>query len=73
MLKQPSMIPKSGYRFSEKIMLKQPSMIPKSGSRLCFGARPGPAVALGSRLQLRQPRRLEERAMRMRYVEDPEV
>jgi hypothetical protein len=71
MLKQPSMIPKSGYRFSEKIMLKQPSMIPKSGYRFCFGARPGPAVALGSRLPLRQPRP-EERAMRMRYVEDPE-
>jgi hypothetical protein len=28
-----SMIPKSGYRFSEKIMLKTPSMIPKSGHR----------------------------------------
>jgi hypothetical protein len=27
------MIPKSGYRFSEKIMLHQKSMIPKSGSR----------------------------------------
>jgi DNA-binding winged helix-turn-helix (wHTH) protein len=27
------MIPKSGYRFSEKIMLKQKSMIPKSGYR----------------------------------------
>jgi DNA-binding winged helix-turn-helix (wHTH) protein len=27
------MIPKSGYRFSEKIMLKQTSMIPKSGYR----------------------------------------
>ena len=28
-----SMIPKSGYRFSEKIMLKRwESMIPKSGS-----------------------------------------
>jgi hypothetical protein len=33
MLKQKSMIPKSGYRFSEKIMLKQKSMIPKSGYR----------------------------------------
>jgi hypothetical protein len=66
------MIPNRGYRFSEKIMLKQPSMIPKSGYRFCFGARPGPAVALGSRLPLRQPRP-EERAMRMRYVEDPEV
>ncbi len=27
------MIPKSGYRFSEKIMLKKSSMIPKSGRR----------------------------------------
>ncbi len=27
------MIPKSGYRFSEKIMLQQESMIPKSGYR----------------------------------------
>jgi len=27
------MIPKSGYRFSDKIMLKQKSMIPKSGYR----------------------------------------
>jgi hypothetical protein len=27
------MIPKSGYRFSEKIMLKQTSMIAKSGYR----------------------------------------
>ena len=27
------MIPKSGYRFSEKIMLQQESMIPKSGNR----------------------------------------
>ena len=27
------MIPKSGNRFSEKIMLKQTSMIPKSGNR----------------------------------------
>jgi hypothetical protein len=27
------MIPKSGYRFSEKIMLQQKSMIPKSGYR----------------------------------------
>jgi hypothetical protein len=27
------MIPKSGNRFSEKIMLKQKSMIPKSGNR----------------------------------------
>jgi hypothetical protein len=33
MLKQKSMIPKSGYRFSDKIMLKQKSMIPKSGYR----------------------------------------
>jgi DNA-binding winged helix-turn-helix (wHTH) protein len=28
-----SMIPKSGYRFSGKVMLKTPSMIPKSGYR----------------------------------------
>jgi len=28
------MIPKSGNRFSEKIMLQQKSMIPKSGNRL---------------------------------------
>ena len=28
-----SMIPKSGNRFSDKIMLKQNSMIPKSGNR----------------------------------------
>jgi len=28
------MIPKSGYRLSEKIMLQQESMIPKSGYRL---------------------------------------
>jgi hypothetical protein len=28
-----SMIPKSGYRFSEKITLKEYSMIPKSGYR----------------------------------------
>ncbi len=27
------MIPKSGDRFSEKIMLRQKSMIPKSGNR----------------------------------------
>ena len=27
------MIPKSGRRFSDKIMLKQESMIPKSGRR----------------------------------------
>jgi hypothetical protein len=27
------MIPKSGYRFSEKIMRQQKSMIPKSGCR----------------------------------------
>jgi hypothetical protein len=27
------MIPKSGYRFSEKIMRNEPSMIPKSGDR----------------------------------------
>ncbi len=27
------MIPKSGNRFSEKIMLQQKSMIPKSGNR----------------------------------------
>jgi len=27
------MIPKSGYRFSEKIMFQQESMIPKSGYR----------------------------------------
>jgi hypothetical protein len=27
------MIPKSGSRFSDKIMLKQERMIPKSGSR----------------------------------------
>jgi len=27
------MIPKSGNRFSEKIMLPQKSMIPKSGNR----------------------------------------
>jgi hypothetical protein len=27
------MIPKSGHRFSEKIMLKRKSMIPKSGHR----------------------------------------
>jgi len=27
------MIPKSGYRFSEKIMRKQSRMIPKSGRR----------------------------------------
>ena len=27
------MIPKSGFRFSEKIMLKHESMVPKSGSR----------------------------------------
>ncbi len=28
-----SMIPKSGNRFSDKIMLKQNTMIPKSGNR----------------------------------------
>jgi DNA-binding winged helix-turn-helix (wHTH) protein len=27
------MTPKSGYRFSEKVMLKQKAMIPKSGYR----------------------------------------
>jgi DNA-binding winged helix-turn-helix (wHTH) protein len=27
------MIPKSGYRFSDKIMLRNSSMIPKSGYR----------------------------------------
>jgi hypothetical protein len=27
------MIPKSGHRFSDKIMLRQKSMIPKSGRR----------------------------------------
>jgi hypothetical protein len=27
------MIPKSGYRFSDKIMLQQSSVIPKSGHR----------------------------------------
>jgi hypothetical protein len=27
------MIPKSGHRFSDKIMLQQSSMIPKSGYR----------------------------------------
>jgi hypothetical protein len=31
--KQKPMIPKSGYRFSDKIMAKQKPMIPKSGYR----------------------------------------
>jgi hypothetical protein len=33
MLELNSMIPKSGNRFSEKIMLELNSMIPKSGNR----------------------------------------
>jgi hypothetical protein len=34
------MIPKSGHRFSDKIMLGQKSMIPKSGHRVPACAKP---------------------------------
>ena len=38
-----SMIPKSGNRFSDKIMLQQKSMIPKSGNRFPAFAKPASA------------------------------
>ena len=49
------MIPKSGHRFSDKIMLQQKSMIPKSGHRLPAVAQPASAgEARSDKIMLKQ-------------------